>query len=217
MRPRACAGYAPRPHRSETLRVSKPAVQVRVGCPAGSGERLARKSPPQRLLSRRLAQRSSGRDRPGWGKSPVRGALTIANRSRRWPFLTPHGGLRAGNLPATPPPALLHTRTTEANTSRWPWARICARTTSPGEKGRRSQCRDRVVLLDARARARQPLLVADQGRCQGRSLRVVEAFYNRTRLHTTLGNHAPEEFERPHSLKQRKRLQVKPRCVHRSG
>jgi hypothetical protein len=38
-------------------------------------------------------------------------------------------------------------------------------------------------------------LVADEGRCEGGDLRWIDVFYNRQRLHTTLGNYAPEEFE----------------------
>ncbi len=44
----------------------------------------------------------------------------------------------------------------------------------------------------------------------------IEAFYNRQRIHTTLGCYAPEEFERL-SLIQESGLRVKPRGGHRSG
>lgn len=98
------------------------------------------------------------------GRSPTTCAQRSSSTPARWRF----GG-------AVRDPASSITQTTARNTSRSPWASICARRGSRprwDRRVRRSQRRRRVVLLDAQARARQPLLVADQGRREGRHLRV---------------------------------------------
>ena len=78
--------------------------------------------------------------------------------------------------------------------------------TSMGSKGSALDNAIVASFFDAQARARQPLLVADQGRARVALFEWIEAFYNRSRLHTTLGNHSPRSSRDSPSPRQRKRL-----------
>ena len=75
--------------------------------------------------------------------------------------------------------------------ARRPWRRAVAQP-SPSVLG---QCRRGDLLRHAQDRARLPLRTADARRGAARVFEFIEVFYNRQRMHSTLGYCSPAEYE----------------------